>query len=33
MLESSTTLIRLAGEIVQGVTGPLEARAREHARG
>jgi hypothetical protein len=33
MLESSTTLMRLAGEIVQGATGPLEARAREHARG
>jgi hypothetical protein len=33
MLESSTTLMRLAGQIVQGATGPLEARAREHARG
>jgi hypothetical protein len=33
MLESSTTLMRLAGEIVQGASGPLEARAREHGRG
>lgn len=28
MLESSTTLLRLAGEIVQGAASPLEARAQ-----
>jgi hypothetical protein len=33
MMESSTTLIRLAGEVVQGAARPLEGRAREHAAG
>jgi hypothetical protein len=30
MMESSTTLLRLAGQVVQGAAGPLEARARTH---
>jgi hypothetical protein len=32
MLESSTALLRLAGEIVQGAAEPLEARGQQHAR-
>jgi Phasin protein len=30
MMESSTTLLRLAGEVVQSAAGPLEGRARAH---
>jgi hypothetical protein len=32
MLESSTTLMRLAGEIARNAAGPLEARTRDHGR-
>jgi hypothetical protein len=32
MMESSSALVRLAGEVVRNAAGPLEARAPKHAR-